>query len=53
MTRLQNLPECEDDGLVIPEVGSWALEKYRRVWYYDQILSTGMKERWHQGERSP
>ena len=48
MTRLQNLPECEDDGLVIPEVGSWALEKYRRVWYYDQILSTGMKERWHQ-----
>ena len=48
MTEIRDLPVYEDDGLPIPEVGPWALEKYRRVWYYDQIFSTGMKTRWHQ-----
>ena len=48
MTELRGLPVYEDDGLPIPEVGPWALEKYRRVWYYDQIFSTGMKTRWDQ-----
>jgi len=45
---LRDLPQCEDDGLPIPDVGAWALEKYRRVWYYDQIFSTGMKAKWDQ-----
>jgi three-Cys-motif partner protein len=48
VTDLRDLPACEDDGLPIPEVGAWALEKYRRVWYYDQIFSTGMKAKWDQ-----
>lgn len=48
MVELRGLPEVDDDGLPAPEVGSWALEKYRRVWYYDQIFSTGMKNEWDQ-----
>lgn len=48
MTDLRDLPDFEDDGLPAPEVGRWALEKYRRVWYYDQLFSTGMKNRWDQ-----
>lgn len=48
MTALHDLPTLEDDGLPTPEVGSWAVEKYRRVWYYDQLFSTGMKKKWDQ-----
>lgn len=48
MVEPRALPRVEDDGLPVLEVGSWALEKYRRVWYYDQIFSTGMKARWDQ-----
>jgi three-Cys-motif partner protein len=48
LTELRDLPVFEEDGLPIPEVGAWALEKYRRVWYYDQIFSTGMKAKWDQ-----
>jgi three-Cys-motif partner protein len=28
--------------------GSWAVEKYRHVWAYDQIFSRGMKNQWHE-----
>ncbi len=48
MTDLRDLPGMEDDGLPILEVGRWALEKYRRVWYYDQLFATGMKNAWDQ-----
>jgi three-Cys-motif partner protein len=40
------LPRGEDDGLPIMDVGSWAREKYVRVWMYDQLFSTGMKNKW-------
>lgn len=45
---VQPFPDVLDDGLHTPVVGSWALEKYRRVWYYDQMFSTGMKNQWNQ-----
>jgi hypothetical protein len=36
----------EDDGLFCPEVGPWAEEKYRLVALYDELFSTGMKNKW-------
>lgn len=32
-----------DDGLPAPEVGPWAVEKYRRMGMYAEIFATGMK----------
>jgi three-Cys-motif partner protein len=42
----QDLPRGDDDGLPISPVGGWAREKYLRVWMYDQMFATGMKQRW-------
>ena len=36
----------EDDGLVSPEVGGWAEQKYRLLALYDELFSTGMKHKW-------
>lgn len=38
----------EDDGLPCPEVGRWAVDKYRLLHLYDQLFSTGMKNKWEQ-----
>ena len=35
-----------DDGLTCPEVGGWALTKYRLISLYDSLFSTGMKDKW-------
>ncbi len=36
----------DEDGLICPEVGRWAETKYRLVSMYDQLFSTGMKNKW-------
>lgn len=46
MSGSQNI--IEDDGLICPEVGSWAEEKYRLLALYDELFSTGMKYKWDQ-----
>lgn len=38
----------EDDGLLTPEVGGWAEAKYKLVRRYDNLFTTGMKNRWDQ-----
>lgn len=38
--------QVEDDGLYIPEVGSWGDEKYKLVGGYCEIFTTGMKNHW-------
>jgi three-Cys-motif partner protein len=38
----------EDDGLAVPEVGSWAETKYRLLGLYDELFATGMKFKWDQ-----
>jgi len=38
----------EDDGLPCPDVGSWAETKYRLLALYDELFSTGMKNKWAQ-----
>jgi len=37
---------AEDDGLPCLGVGDWAEDKYRLVQLYDQLFSTGMKNKW-------
>jgi three-Cys-motif partner protein len=44
---LQNL-HVDDDGLVCPEIRRWAETKYRLLALYDELFSTGMKNRWDQ-----
>ena len=36
-----------DDGLMLPEVGPWAVEKHRRIGYYASIFAASMKGRWN------
>lgn len=43
---LEKLPHLEDDGLITEAVGPWAVYKYRLVWNYAEIFTTGMKSKW-------
>lgn len=36
----------EDDGLDCPEIGGWAVDKYRMLGLYASLFSTGMKMKW-------
>jgi three-Cys-motif partner protein len=46
MTAQAQQIRTEDDGLACPEVGRWAEDKYRLVQLYDELFSTGMKNKW-------
>jgi len=46
--RFSPLIEVTDDGLFIPEVRSWSLEKYKLVGCYCDIFTNGMKNNWDQ-----
>ena len=35
-----------DDGLIFPEIGPWAEDKYRLIALYDELFSKGMKDKW-------
>jgi three-Cys-motif partner protein len=43
---LPNL-RVDDDGLISPDVGDWAETKYRLLALYDELFSTGMKNKWN------
>ena len=43
----QNL-RVDDDGLISPDVGGWTETKYRLLALYDELFSTGMKNKWDQ-----
>lgn len=38
----------DDDGHMTPEVGGWAETKYRLLALYNELFSTGMKNKWDQ-----
>lgn len=38
---------CKDDGLIIPEVGIWSLEKYQLLGGYCDIFTKGMRSKWN------
>jgi three-Cys-motif partner protein len=48
MTEKKPIPVPQDDGLIKADVGSWAEEKYRLLWNYDTLFSSGMKKKWDQ-----
>lgn len=39
---------AKNDGLIAPEVGRWAEEKYRLISLYDELFASGMKYKWDQ-----
>jgi three-Cys-motif partner protein len=43
---IEKLPNLADDGLITPEVGAWAEQKYRLVWNYARLFATSMKNKW-------
>lgn len=48
MAHFDPIIETKDDGLFIPDVGEWSIEKYKLVGGYCEIFSTGMKDKWNQ-----
>ena len=36
----------EEDGLILPEIGSWALVKHHVIYDYMSLFSSGMKKMW-------
>lgn len=47
-TRPTEIPLLEDDGLPTPDVGDWAIEKYRLVKLYAGLFTTSMRGKWEQ-----
>ncbi len=43
---IPKLPGLRDDGLITPEVGAWAEDKYRLVGNYAAMFATSMKKKW-------
>jgi len=48
MKKFNPLIDTSDDGLVLPEVGSWSTEKWRLMGAYCNIFTTGMRKKWDQ-----
>jgi three-Cys-motif partner protein len=46
MKKFDPIIPVNDDGLYIPEVGSWGDEKYKLLGGYSEIFTTGMKNLW-------
>jgi len=44
--RIPDSELLKDDGLIIPEVGSWALTKHKKIGYYAGLFATSMKKSW-------
>ncbi|HUP25918.1 MAG TPA: three-Cys-motif partner protein TcmP [Thermoanaerobaculia bacterium] len=42
------IPTLEDDGLLTPEVGDWAEDKYRLVKLYANLFTTSMRRKWEE-----
>ena len=39
--------QCDDDGLIIPSVRSWSIQKYNYVGRYGEIYAVTMKSKWN------
>jgi three-Cys-motif partner protein len=46
MGQIKSIPAAPDDGLIIPEIGPWAEDKYKQIALYDHLFSKGMKDKW-------
>ena len=48
MNKFNPIIQVDDDGLHVPEVREWSIEKYRLVGQYCDIFTAGMKHSWDQ-----
>lgn len=48
MNNFNPIIEVKDDGLTIPEVRTWSIEKFKLVGSYCDIFTNGMKNIWDQ-----
>lgn len=46
LSKYYPITEVADDGLIIPEVGEWGLEKYRLVGQYANLFTSTMSSKW-------
>src|SRR5687767_6851985 len=46
--RFDPIMHVKEDGLVIPEIGIWGIQKYKLMGMYCDIFTTGMKNTWEQ-----
>jgi len=46
MTKYNPIQEVSDDGLEIPEVGIWGIEKYNSLGYYAELFTRSMHSKW-------
>ncbi|UKT62722.1 three-Cys-motif partner protein TcmP [Pedobacter mucosus] len=46
LSKYSPINEVYDDGLSIPEVGEWGLEKYRLVGQYANLFTSTMRSKW-------
>lgn len=45
---MDEFPILEDDGLIVEEIGPWALDKYRLVSYYSSLFVKAIRAKWDQ-----
>ncbi len=48
MSKFNPIIQVKNDGLFIPEVREWSLEKYKLLGGYCDIFTNGMKNKWDQ-----
>jgi hypothetical protein len=44
---MPELPQPQDDGLYIPEVGEWSSDKHYYLMRYMDAFTTSMRDKWH------
>jgi three-Cys-motif partner protein len=44
---MPGLPQPQDDGLYIPEVGEWSSDKHYYLMRYMDAFTTSMRDKWH------
>ncbi len=48
MNRFDPIEYVREDGLIIPDVGIWGLEKYKLQGAYCDIFTSGMRKKWEE-----
>jgi three-Cys-motif partner protein len=44
---MPELPQPQDDGLYVPEVGEWSSDKHYYLLRYMDAFTTSMRDKWH------
>ncbi|MCB0736709.1 MAG: three-Cys-motif partner protein TcmP [Bacteroidetes bacterium] len=47
MKKFEPIRAYDDDGLIIPDIGTWGQKKYKLVGHYANIFTSAMKNKWN------